>query len=227
MSNYFRRLPNLDYPSLLKTRKSNLDFVQTKNLFRRAKVREDLFADFMQFDKYKIIGDERPENVSEKVYGTNNFDWVVLMANNIIDVYNEWPLTQQQLNRYLNDKYTPQELVSVHHHETVEFRDRDNQVILPAGLIVDENWSMEYFSGGQIRSTDTPSSTSNMSEKPIKSVTFLEFETRLNEDKRDINVLKPDLLGLFLKDFDRIMKYDKSSQYVNRKLKRTENPRIK
>ena len=99
MSNYFRRLPNLDYPSLLKTRKSNLDFVQTKNLFRRAKVREDLFADFMQFDKYKIIGDERPDNVSEKVYGTNNFDWVVLMANNIIDVYNEWPLTQQQLNQ--------------------------------------------------------------------------------------------------------------------------------
>ncbi len=227
MSNYFRRLPNLDYPSLLKTRKSNLDFVQTKNLFRRAKVREDLFADFMQFDKYKIIGDERPDNVSEKVYGTNNFDWVVLMANNIIDVYNEWPLTQQQLNRYLNDKYTPQELVSVHHHETVEFRDRDNQVILPAGLIVDENWSMEYFSGGQIRSTDTPSSTSNMSEKPIRSVTHLEFENRLNEDKRNINVLKPDLLGLFLKDFDRIMKYDKSSQYVNRKLKKTENPRIK
>ena len=227
MSNYFRRLPNLDYPSLLKTRKSNLDFVQTKNLFRRAKVREDLFADFMQFDKYKIIGDERPDNVSEKVYGTNNFDWVVLMANNIIDVYNEWPLTQQQLNRYLNDKYTPQELVSVHHHETVEFRDRDNQVILPAGLIVYENWSMEYFSGGQIRSTDTPSSTSNMSEKPVKSVTFLEFETRLNEDKRNINVLKPDLIGLFLKDFDRVMKYDKSSQYINRKLKKTENPRIK
>ena len=227
MSNYFRRLPNLDYPSLLKTRKSNLDFVQTKNLFRRAKVREDLFANFMQFDKYKIIGDERPDNVSEKVYGTNNFDWVVLMANNIVDVYNEWPLTQQQLNQYLNDKYTPQELVSIHHHETVEFRDRDNQVIVPAGLIVDENWNMEYLSGGQIRSINTPSSTSNMSEKPVKSVTFLEFETRLNENKRDINVLKPDLLGLFLKDFDRIMKYDKSSQYINRKLKKTENPRIK
>ena len=107
MSNYFRRLPNLDYPSLLKTRKSNLDFVQTKNLFRRAKVREDLFANFMQFDKYEIIGDERPDNVSEKVYGTNNFDWVVLMANNIIDVYNEWPLTHQQLNQYLTQVMRP------------------------------------------------------------------------------------------------------------------------
>ena len=85
MSNYFRRLPNLDYPSLLKDRESNTDFVQTKNLFRRAKIREDLFANFMQFDKYQIIGDERPDNVSEKVYGNSNLDWVVLMSNNIID----------------------------------------------------------------------------------------------------------------------------------------------
>ena len=227
MSNYFRRLPNLDYPSLLKTRKSNLDFVQTKNLFRRAKIREDLFANFMQFDKYKIVGDERPDNVAEKVYNNSDLDWVVLMANNIIDVYNEWPLTQIQFNEYVNNKYNPQELVSIHHHETKEFRDRDDQLILPAGLVVDENWSMEYFSGGQVRSTDTPSSTSNMSDKPIRSVTYLEFENRLNEDKRNINVIKPDLLGLFLKDFDRIMKYDKSSQYVNRKLKKVENPRIK
>mgnify|MGYP001254670717 CR=1 FL=1 len=227
MSNYFRRLPNLDYPSLLKTRESNLDVVQTKNIFRRAKVREDLFASFMQFDKYKIIGDERPDNVAQTVYGNDNLDWVILMSNNIIDINNEWPLDQLQLNQYLNDKYTPQELASIHHYETEEFRDRNNQLILPAGLIVDENWSMEYLSGGQVRSTNTPSSTSNMSDKPVRSVTFLEFETNLNEDKRNINVLKPDLLGLFLKDFDRVMKYDKSSQYVNRKLKRTENPRIK
>ena len=74
MSNYFRRLPNLDYPSLLNDRESNIDFVQTKNLFRRAKVREDLFANFMQFDKYQIIGDERPDNVAEKVYDRDDYD---------------------------------------------------------------------------------------------------------------------------------------------------------
>ena len=227
MSNYFRKLPNLNYPSPLKTRESNLDVVQTKNLFRRAKVREDLFASFMQFDRYKILGDERPDNVAEKVYGNGNLDWVILMSNNIIDINNEWPLSQFQFNEYLNNKYTPNELGSTHHCETVEFRDRDNQLIVPAGLIVDKNWSMEYLSGEQIRSTNTPSTTSNMSENPVREVTFLEFETNLNEQKRNINVLKPDLLGLFLKDFDRVMKYDKSSQYVNRKLKNTENLRIK
>ena len=222
MSNYFRRLPNLDYPSLLKDRESNTDFVQTKNLFRRAKVREDLFANFMQFDKYEVVGDERPDNVSERMYGRDDLDWVVLLSNNIIDINNEWPLSQLQLNRFLADKYTPQELVSIHHYETLELRDSKNQLILPAGLVVDEDFNLEYLSGGQIKSTN-----SLVQGRPVRAVTFFDYENDLNDQKRTINVLKRDFLGIFLKDFERIMKYDKSSQNVNRRLKRTENPRIK
>ena len=222
MSNYFRKLPNLDYPSLLKNRESNVDYVQTKNLFRRVKIREDLFANFMQFDKYEIVGDERPDNVSEKVYGRDDLDWVVLLSNNIIDINNEWPLSQLQLIRFLADKYTPQELVSIHHYVTLELRDSKNQLILPAGLVVGEDFILEYLSGGQIKSTN-----SLVQGRPVRAVTFFDYENDLNDQKRNINVIKRDFLGIFIKDFERIMKYDKSSQYVNRKLKRTENPRIK
>ena len=222
MSQYFRKLPNLNYPSLLKTRESNTDFVQTKNLFRRVKVREDLFANFMQFDKYKIVGDERPDNVAQKVYDNDDLDWVILLSNNIVDLNNEWPLTQFQLNEFLNDKYSPQELVSIHHYETLELRDNKNQLILPAGIVVDENFNLEYLSGGQVKSTN-----SLVDGRPVKAVTFYDYENDINDKKRNINVLKPELLGIFIRDFERIMKYDKSSQYVNRRLKRTENPRIK
>ena len=222
MSQYFRKLPNLNYPSLLKTRESNTDFVQTKNLFRRVKVREDLFANFMQFDKYKIVGDERPDNVAQKVYDNDDLDWIILLSNNIVDLNNEWPLTQFQLNEFLNEKYSPQELVSIHHYETLELRDNKNQLILPAGIVVDENFNLEYLSGGQIKSTN-----SLVDGRPVKAVTFYDYENDLNDKKRNINVLKPELLGIFIRDFERIMKYDKSSQYVNRRLKQTENPRIK
>ena len=222
MSQYFRKLPNLNYPSLLKTRESNTDFIQTKNLFRRVKVREDLFANFMQFDKYKVVGDERPDNVAQKVYDNDDLDWIVLISNNIVDLNNEWPLTQSQLNEFLNDKYTPQELVSIHHYETLELRDSRNQLILPAGIVVDEDFNLEYLSGGQVKST-----SSLIDGRPVKAVTFYDYENDLNDKKRNINVLKPELLGVFIRDFERIMKYDKSSQYVNRRLKRTENPRIK
>ena len=222
MSKYFRKLPNLNYPSLLKTRESNVDFIQTKNLFRRVKIREDLFGNFMQFEKYKVVGDERPDNVAEKVYDNDDLDWVILLSNNIIDIKNDWPLTQSQFNEFVNEKYTPQQLVSIHHYETLELRDNKNQLILPAGITVDENFNIEYLSGGQIKSTN-----SLIDGRPIKAVTFFDFENDLNDRKRNINVLKPDLLGVFIKDFERVMKYDKSSQYVNRKLKQTENPRIK
>ena len=100
---YFRQLPNLDYPTLLKTKQSNTDYIETKNLFRRVKIREDLFSNFVVFDQYKIVGDERPDNVAEKVYGDDNLDWVILMSNNIIDVKNEWPMTQSDLNTYTNE----------------------------------------------------------------------------------------------------------------------------
>ena len=222
MSNYFRKLPNLDYPTLLKTKQSNTDYVETKNLFRRVKIREDLFSNFIVFDQYKVIGDERPDNVAEKVYGDDDLDWVILMSNNIIDVKNEWPMTQSDLNTYINEKYTQKELTHIHHYETIEFRDRNNQLLVPAGKVVDESFTIEYYLGESGLRNNGQLKTAS----PIRSVNNYENEVEINDKKRTINVIKEDVLGLFLKDFNRIMKYDKSSQYVNRKLKKTENIRI-
>ena len=222
MSNYFRKLPNLDYPSLLKTKQSNNDYTETKNLFRRVKIREDLFSNFVVFDQYKIVGDERPDNVAEKVYGDDNLDWVILMSNNIIDVKNEWPMTQSDLNTYINEKYTQKELTHIHHYETIEFRDRNNQLLVPAGKVVDESFTIEYYLGESGLRNNGQLKTAS----PIRSVNNYENEVEINDKKRTINVIKEDVLGLFLKDFNKIMKYDKSSQYVNRKLKKTENIRI-
>ena len=222
MSNYFRKLPNLDYPTLLKTKQSNTDYIETKNLFRRVKIREDLFSNFVVFDQYKIVGDERPDNVAEKVYGDDNLDWVILMSNNIIDVKNEWPMTQSDLNTYTNEKYTQKELTYIHHYETIEFRDRNNQLLVPAGKIVDESFTIEYYLGESGLRNNGQLKTAS----PIRSVNNYENEIEINDKKRSINVIKEDVLGLFLKDFNKIMKYDKSSQYVNRKLKKTENIRI-
>ena len=222
MSNYFRKLPNLDYPTLLKTKQSNTDYIETKNLFRRVKIREDLFSNFIVFDQYKVIGDERPDNVAEKVYGDDNLDWVILMSNNIIDVKNEWPMTQSDLSTYINEKYTQKELTYIHHYETIEFRDRNNQLLVPAGKVVDESFTIEYYLGESGLRNNGQLKTAS----PIRSVNNYENEVEINDKKRTINVIKEDVLGLFLKDFNKIMKYDKSSQYVNRKLKKTENIRI-
>ena len=222
MSNYFNRLPNLEYPSLLKTRRTNSDTIRVKNLFRRVKIREDLFSNLTEFDKYQIHGDDRPDTVAEEIYGNPNLDWVILMSNNIIDLKNEWPMTQYDLNMHLDDKYTPEQLGDIHHYETLQLKDGKGRLVVPAGKVVDEDWSLEYFDGLQIRNTD-----STIAGRPLRSVSFLEYEINKNDKKRNINVLRRDVLSMFMKDFERIMKYDKSSQYVDKKLKKTENIRLK
>ena len=62
---YFRELPNLRYPSFLPDKTSSLDFVEVKNVFRRAKLRDDLQNNFTVFDKFKIPEGARPDTVAE------------------------------------------------------------------------------------------------------------------------------------------------------------------
>jgi hypothetical protein len=214
MSNYFRQLPNLDYPSLLNDRVSSDDTVRVKNLFRRVKIRDDYFSNFLSHTKYNILGDERPDNVAEKLYGSPDLDWVVLLANNIIDIKNDWPMTQYDLNTYLTKKYTEDELVKVHHYETTEFRDLNNRLIVPAGKVVDENFSIQYLKGSQV-----------VTETPVKSVSYFEWELQRNDDKRTINIIKEEYVGTIVEEFQEITRYDRSSQYVNERLKRAENIR--
>jgi hypothetical protein len=215
MANYFRKLPDLDYPSLLNDRAGSSDTVRVKNLFRRAAIREDFFSRFVNFTKYKISGDDRPDNVAEKLYGSADLDWIILVSNNIIDIKNDWPMTEYDLNVYLNDKYSEDQLVKIHHYETIEWRDRNNQLIVPAGQIVDENFKVEYLKGNQI-----------VSVSPIRSVSYFEWEVQKNDDKRNINAPKTDVVSTMISDFEKMMKYDRSSQFVDKTLKRTENIRI-
>ncbi len=90
---YFRELPELDYLSFLSDSNSSSNYLRVKNLFRRCKLRDDLQSIFTLFNKYEIVEGARPDTVAEELYGDAELDWVVLMTAGIINVRNEWPLT--------------------------------------------------------------------------------------------------------------------------------------
>ena len=98
---YFRELPNLLYPSFLPNKTSSLDYIEVKNVFRRVKVRNDLYNNFIVFQKYEIPEGARPDTVAEDLYGTPNFDWVVLTTAGITNIRNEWPLSNRDLYNYV------------------------------------------------------------------------------------------------------------------------------
>ena len=53
----------------------------------------------------KVVNDERPDQVGYKIYGTQDYDWIVLLSNNIVNVQSEWPLSNESFEKYMFDKY--------------------------------------------------------------------------------------------------------------------------
>ncbi len=212
---YFRQLPNLDYPSLANDRTSAYDYNQVKNIFRRAVLRDDVFDSYVQFEKYSVEGDDRPDNVASKIYGDPALDWVVLTTNNIIHIRDEWPMSQGDLNNYLANKYSSQELSYIHHYETLKILDSFGNLIQPEGIEVQEGYSVTFVDRGVSKT-----------ESRLKSFTYLEHEIDVNDKKREIDVLLPEYVEIFLRDIGNIMEYKPSRQFINEKLKKTENPRI-
>ena len=101
---YFRELPNIEYQSFLSDAVSSQDYLTVKNLFRRNKLRDDLQNVFTMFDKYEIVQGARPDTVAEEFYGREELDWVVLLTAGIINVRDEWPLSNYELYKYVEKK---------------------------------------------------------------------------------------------------------------------------
>jgi len=218
MSNYFSYLSDFDYVSRYPGAKIS-DYAPVKNFFKKGYLRDDIFKDITVFTKYKIKGDERPDNVAKKLYDDANLDWIVLLSNNIINIQTEWPLTQQNYDNYLLEKYGSYEnLNAVHHYESKEIKDDAGVVIFPAGIWVDQDFSFLY--------TEVDSQTTNR-RTPAVPVTNLQYEDKLQEDKRNIFVLKDDYISIAIDDLKEIMECEKgSTQYVSKTLKRGENIRL-
>jgi hypothetical protein len=220
MASYFRQVPNFDYVSRLPDAKIS-DYISVKNLFKKGKLRDDIFQDLSFFEKYKVIGDERPDNVAFKVYDDPTLDWVVLLSNNIVNIQSEWPLTQSSFDTHLLSKYGDYDTLysGIHHYETTKVLNSQGVTIVAAGLEVSSPYSVsfyDYFVGYQVDSGNV-----------AVPVTNYEYENKLEDDKRNIYVLKPFYLNIVMNDMGDIMPYKKgSSQYVSEDLKRGDNIRL-
>ncbi len=216
---YFSYIPDFNYVNRNPNAKIG-DQVKVKNLFRRIKLRSDVFQDSTVFEKYQIGGDDRPDNVANKIYGDPQLDWLILVSNNIINIQTEWPMSQLSFDSYLIDKYDSYEnLNSTHHYETKEVKNSQGIVIVPAGLQVDQGSKYTYYEEFQASFVDTGDFT--------VEVTNLEYETKLEEAKRNINILKPIYLPIIIDNIEGEMRYKKgSSDYISGTLKSSDNIRL-
>ena len=218
---YFRYIPDFDYVSRLSKAQNISDYIRVKNLFKRTKISEQVFNDLTYFTKYQIISDERPDNVAFKIYGDSNLDWLILIANNIINLQQEWPLEHKSYYDFLISKYgSDAGIQGIHHYETQEIKNSIGKVIVPKGLEVPPDFSVTFFDTGI--SQEVAVSTNIVTE-----ITNEVYEDKINDEKRNINVIKPRFVGLIIEEMERLMKYQKgSTQYVSKDVVRGENIRI-
>ena len=220
MSSYFQRVPDFNYVSRLPDSKIG-DYIRVKNLFRKGKLREDIFQNLSFFEKYKIIGNDRPDNVAFEVYGDSKLDWVILLSNNILNIQSEWPLPQTDFDRFLLDKYDDYNTLynGIHHYETIEIKNTKGVTIVPAGLQVDSSYSVSYYDFF----TDLQVTTGNLATP----ITNYEYEEKIDNDKRNIFILKSRYLNIVFDDMEEIMAYKKgSTQYVSESLKTGDNIKL-
>jgi len=219
-SKYFRYVPDFNYVSRVEGKKNINDYQITKNLFKRVKIREEIFNDLTYFTKYKIVGDDRPDNVAYEIYGSTDYDWLVLLANNIVNVGSEWPMSQESFYNYMIRKYgSDPNFYKPHHYETVEVKDSIGRIIVRPGLQVPKDYTIRYYDSGldaQITSTNI-----------VTEFTNYEYETKIQDDIRNIFVIKREYVGVVLDDLERIMPYKEgSTQYRADDLVQGDNIRL-
>ena len=211
---YFEELPDISYVSLLPNTRNNDERITVKNIFKRAKLRTDIDQAITGFTYYQIPENTRPDVIAQNIYGDPELDWVILIANNIMNVRDEWPLSNNDLYDYMLEKYgSVEKLNEINHWETTEIRDDFTRILLRGGLEVDKNFTFTYSI-----------SNTTYTVNPTTAVTNEDYEIRKNESKRTIKLLKPQYLSTFIKDMRSIMKYETSSQYINRTTKAANNP---
>ena len=218
MSDYFSQIPNFKYVSRLPDSHIS-DYITVKNLFIRCAIEPDILENLSFHTKYQIQGDDRPDNVAYDYYGDSTLDWIVLTCNNIINIQTEWPMLQNDFDRFLLDKYeTYENLSGTHHYKTKEIKNSQGVIIVPAGLQCESDYSLTYFDSNVGREVILQSADCR------EEVTNYDYESEIEDNKRNIYLLKPRYLGVINDDMEIAMEYKKgSTQYVAPTLKEAEN----
>ena len=176
---YFEQFPTIPYDS-----QGNGKFKNVKNLLRRVGIRAKVKTNTMLYDTYDVKNGETPESIAHKLYGDTELHWVIMLINNITDRYHDWPMSEQQFNTYLNEKYSNPD--GIHHYEISQESGDTTQKI--------EVYDPELIS------SDTDAYIS------ATAITNREFEESEQDKKRKIRLLDPIFVDQFVEEFNSLIK---------------------
>ena len=167
---YFEMFPEIFYDM-----KGNGELTLVKDIMSRVKIVSGVKNNILNFDYYDVKDGETPEMIAHKYYGDVNLHWSILIANDIVDYYEDWPMSVQRFEQFVADKYdNPQ---AVHHYEITQ-TSGDTTVTIDVGM----------------NTTEYPSAT---------AISNYQYEDKLQEKKRQIRLIGTRYIDDFVKEFER------------------------
>tara|TARA_B100001248_G_scaffold142857_1_gene107276 strand:- start:411 stop:923 length:513 start_codon:yes stop_codon:yes gene_type:complete len=166
------------FPNIYYSAKGDGKFTIMKDLLARVKLIANVKDNILGFDYYDVKDGETPEMIAHKYYGDVNLHWTILVVNDVIDYYEDWPMSVQRFEQFVKDKYdNPQ---GIHHYE-ISQTSGDTTVKIDVGM----------------NTTEYPSAT---------AISNYQYEDSLQEKKRQIRLIGTRYIDSFVKEFESKMK---------------------
>ena len=167
---YFEKFPKIYYDA-------NADgkFKVMTDILSRVKLVNSVKQNILNFDYYNVKDGETPEMIAHKYYDDPELHWTILVVNDVIDYYTQWPMSVQKFEEFMKDKYeNPQ---GIHHYE-ISQTSGNTELVIDVGM----------------NTTDYPSAT---------AISNYTYEDRLQEQRRQIRLIQPQYMGGFVKEFEK------------------------
>ena len=180
MSEFFQHYPQISYDV---TGTKPAKFKTAINAMVRAKLKNIVANDVVQYFPYSIPEAERPDITSFKIYGDVKYTWVIFLVNNIHDPIYDWPLGSREFVTFIQSKYGSITFAknNIHHYEQI-IRDR-----------VEATGIAEAIPQAKIEVDLTTYNALGSGEKEV--VYSYNYEVARNEAKRDIKLISADYVS--------------------------------
>ena len=155
------------------------NFKIVTDVMKRVKVRDKIINELSLYDKYVVKSGDTPESIAFKHFGDVNLHWVILLTNSITDRYYDWPMSEQEFELFIKDKYSNPD--GIHHYEITQSSGKQTG-----------NGPDDYTHKLEVNSTTSGA----------QSVSNREYESRLQDNKRIIKLLNPAVLQSFISEFN-------------------------
>lgn len=170
---YFRDFPLTPY-TLNGIEREVLDFIHRWKF--SSNVRDNVSA----YSEWTIRDEDSLRGIAYKLYGSEHYFWIVMMMNDLIDPFFDWPLNEADLRENVISIYGEENIYS---HNRWESDDDENIYALPSGEVVSSDYPYNRV-----------------------SINNYDVESEKNEAKRNIKLLKPGYLPQVKDERERILK---------------------